>query len=74
MKTSVGLTNDTVSLISTEVARLYRTKNNVKRRMTTNSMMAELALKHFFTLPEDARDLALEETYRESEVHTVEPT
>lgn len=73
MKTSVGLTNGIISQISSEVARLYRTQENVKRKMTTNSMMAELAISHFFTLPESVRDEALSATYRDAEVHTVEP-
>jgi hypothetical protein len=65
MKTSVGLTNETIGKISEEVSRLYKTKSKVRRKMTTNSQIAELALAHFFSLSEQDRDAALSLCYTE---------
>lgn len=67
MKTSVGLTNETIANISSEVSRLYKTKGNVRRKLTTNSMICELALKHFFSLSEQDRDAALLPVYGDEE-------
>lgn len=62
-KTSVGLTNATVGRIADEVSRLYKSKPSIKRSLTTNSMMCELALEYFFNLPEESRDEAFAKVY-----------
>jgi len=72
VKTSVGLTNETVGRIADEVSRLYKTKPTVKRSLTTNSMMTELALDYFFKLPEASRDEAFEKVFTPTEGVAVE--
>lgn len=71
-KTSVGLKNETVALIADEVSRLYKSKPSVRRSLTTNSMMAEMALEYFFKLPEGDRDAAFVQIFTAPEAATLE--
>lgn len=67
MKTSVGLTNGVAAKFAEEVSRLYRTKPQVKRSLTTNSQMAEMALEYFFNLSEQDRDVAFAKVFTPQE-------
>ncbi len=58
-KTSVSISSELCAQFSDEVSRLHRSHAVVRRALTSNSCIAEMALRYFFALPAEVKDTAL---------------